>query len=598
MNRYSKIVNQMNKNYLFSILVFLFVVNQGLAQCPGCIITLPELPEDTVFITNPDPGQVGVAYDFDISFRLPKTTENVDPTINPPLPITTIEITSVTNVPPGLQWEASQTTFQTADETDGCVKFCGVPLTSDSFYVNVVVDATVAVFTQTTSFTIPFYMAPAESVSEGFSMTNTVGCGETTVEFTNNVASGGNEGVTYFWDFGNDETSTEENPDNITYSEPGIYNVTYEAVVDTLGYFLNGLTVEATDCDDLIGDPDIYITIFDPAGTEIYVSETISGTAPISFGLPSIPLEGGNYSVTVFDDDPFTQVNCGSVDFNFGTEGSLFDGDLEVSLDIINPQSTVSSEGIVTVYELPDAPVISPAEVEDLCDGTILNLEVASFDNIQWYQDTAIIINANTNTLEVTESGTYYVIYTSAEGCTATSEELVVNFLPTPATPFFAFNENELSLVNPQDLPADYSLQWYLDGEEMIGETGQVICMEVSGDYALIVTDNDTGCTAEHDNFQVFFPNEGCAMSSLNDLIVKGISVFPNPAKDVLQIEIPELNRGEARIFDMRGVLVWRGEISLIDAYSLDISAFANGVYLLKIEVEGEIYRERFVKAD
>ena len=588
----------MKKHYLFFLLAFLFVVNQGLAQCPGCLTTLPDLPEDTVFITNPDPGQVGVPYDFDISFRLPKTTENVDPTIDPPLPITTIEITSVTNVPPGLEWEASQTVFQTADETDGCVRFCGIPLTSDSFYVNVVVDATVVVFTQTTSFSIPFYMAPAESVSEGFSMTNTVGCGETTVEFTNNVASGGNEGVSYFWDFGNDETSTEENPANVTYSEPGTYNVTYEAVVDTLGYFLNGLTVEATDCDDLIGDPDIYLTIFDPSGMEIFVSETITGTPPISFGLPSIPLEGGNYSVMVSDDDPVNQVDCGSVNFNFSTEGSLFDGDLEVSLNIFNPQSTVSSEGTVTVYAVPDVPLISPAEVTDLCEGTMLNLEVAPFDNIQWYQDTAIIVNANTTNLEVTESGAYYVIYTSDEGCTAVSEELVVNFVPVPATPFFAFNENELSLVNPQDLPVDYSLQWYLEDNELVGETGQVICMEVSGDYALVVTDNETGCTAEHDNFQVFFPNEGCAMSPVNDLIIKGINVFPNPVSNVLQIEIPELNKGEVHIFDMRGVLVWRGEISLIDAYSLDVSAFANGVYLLKIEEEGEIYRERFVKAN
>ena len=588
----------MNKHYLFFLLSLLFVVNQGLAQCPGCIISLPDLPEDTVFITNPAPGQVGQAYDVDISFRLPMTTETVDPTINPPLPISTIEITSVTNVPPGLQWEASQTVFQTADETDGCVKFCGTPLVSDSFYVDVVVVATVFGLPQTTAFTIPFYLGPGETISEGFSMTNTVGCGETTVDFTNNVASGGNEGVTYFWDFGNDETSTEENPASITYSEPGVYNVTYEAVVDTLGYFLNEITVEATDCDDLIGDPDIYLTIFDPTGTEVYVSETISSAPPITFGLPSIPLEGGNYSVMVSDDDPFAQVDCGSISFNFGTEGSLSEGELELSFDIINPQSTVSSEGIVTVYAVPDAPVITPAEVDGLCEGTVLDLEVASFDNIQWYKDAAIIINENSTSLEVTESGVYYAIYTSDAGCSSTSEELVVNFIPVPTTPFFAFNENELSLVNPQNLPADYSLQWYLDGEELVGETGQIICMEVSGDYALIVTDNETGCTAEHDNFQIFFPNEGCAISSVNDLIVKGIDVFPNPTSNVLQIEIPELNKGKAGVFDMRGVLIWQAEISLIDTYLLDVSTFANGVYLLKIEAEGEIYRERFVKSN
>lgn len=589
----------MYKNYFFSIVVLLLTVNQGLAQCPGCITSLPDLPEDTVFITNPDPGQVGVFYDQDISFRLPKTTASVDPTINPPLNISTIEITSVTNVPPGLQWEASQTTFQTADgDTDGCVKFCGTPLVSDSFYVNVVIDATVFGFPQEASFAIPFYMAPAEIISEGFTMTNTVGCGETTVDFTNNVASGGNENITYFWDFGNNETSTEENPASVTYNEPGTYNITYEAVIDTLGYFLNGITVEATDCDDLVGDPDLYLTIFDQNGVEIFVSETISDTPPVFFSLPSIPLEGGNYSVLVSDDDPFTQVNCGSVNFNFSTEGVLFDGDLEVSMDILNPQTIINSEGIVIIYAAPEVLVISPMEVADLCEGESIDLEVLSFGGVQWYRDSTLILNADFTTFEVTESGAYYVVYTNFDGCTSISEEVVVNFLPVPATPFFAFSENELSLVNPQNLPTDFGLQWYLNGDLLIGETGQTICMEVSGDYALVVTDNETGCTAEHDNFQVFFPNEGCAMTSVNDLIINDIRLYPNPARDFISIEIPELMIEEMSIYDVRGVEILRETADLRDRYSLDVSSFENGVYLLRIESEGEIYRGRFVKVN
>jgi len=174
----------------------------------------------------------------------------------------------------------------------------------------------------------------------------------------------------------------------------------------------------------------------------------------------------------------------------------------------------------------------------------------------------------------------------------------MVNFIPVPATPFFAFSENELTLVNPQNLPADFSLQWYLDGAPLVGETGQVICMEVSGDYALVVTDNETGCTAEHDNFQVFFPNEGCAMSPINNLIVNDIRIYPNPASDFIQLELPDLTIEEMSVYDVRGVEVWRGEADLRDTYSLDISSFASGVYLLKMEGEGEIYRGRFVKAN
>ena len=42
------------------------------------------------------------------------------------------------------------------------------------------------------------------------------------MEFTNNVPSNGQNGFSYLWDFGNSQTSTDENPSAVTYTEPGI----------------------------------------------------------------------------------------------------------------------------------------------------------------------------------------------------------------------------------------------------------------------------------------------------------------------------------------------------------------------------------------
>ncbi len=586
----------MNLRYFFALLA-LCLAGQVAAQCPGCITDLPpDLPADTVYLDNPEPGQVGVYYDQDISFRLPQTTAAVDPDISPALNISNIEITSVTGLPPGLQWEASQLDFDTGDgETDGCVKFCGTPLVSDSFYVQVTVDASVLITTQEASFEIGFYIAPAETATDGFSMTDNVDCGEATVSFTNNIPSNGNDGVMYFWDFGNGTTSNAENPADVTYSEPGSYEVSYEVVIDTLGYFLTEVVIADAGCTDLIGTADFYIRIYDPSGAEVFASNTISNDPPVVFAVPSLLLTAGTYSIEVKDDDPFQQVDCGTVTFNFATEGTLFDGELAVDLDIVNPTNTVSSTGTVTVFAEPDAPQITPADPEPLCAGETITLSVAEYETITWYVDDELIPTATANTLEVATAGVYYAVYTSAEGCSAASATTAVAVQPVPANPFFAFNENELYVTNPENLPDNYTLQWFFDGAPIEGADGLAICMEASGDYDLTVTDTETGCTATHSNFQVFFPNEGCA-SSLHNISVSGLNIYPNPTTGFLTLDLPDAATETAVIYDLRGAILWQGEIDLRTPYTFDVSDFAEGIYVLKIKRKGEIYRERFVK--
>ena len=112
------------------ILIFLLIFSFSttfFAQtgCPGCIVNLPEgMPMDTLFLGDAADGQVNVAYDSDLSFRLPITTTTVaetDPSIPAGLGINKIIIEGVSNLPPGLSWEASQTTFDPSEMNDGCV---------------------------------------------------------------------------------------------------------------------------------------------------------------------------------------------------------------------------------------------------------------------------------------------------------------------------------------------------------------------------------------------------------------------------------------------------------------------------------------------
>ena len=241
--------------------------------CPGCEVSLPEdLPEDTIFLSAATPGQANVYYDNDLSFRLPKTTTPVaaiDSTTPPNLPISSFEIVSVGNLPPGLRWEANQRVFNTSEETDGCVKFCGTPLLPGLYMVEVVVEAQVVILTERTSFSFPLLIQPSVSSSEGFRMINNVGCGELEVTFINMLPSNGMEGFSYRWDFGNGLISEEENPGPLTFDQAGTYVVDYQAVIDTADFLLTKVVIEDTNCSDILGGrPDLKIDVLESGRAE------------------------------------------------------------------------------------------------------------------------------------------------------------------------------------------------------------------------------------------------------------------------------------------------------------------------------------------
>ncbi|MEL7425831.1 MAG: hypothetical protein AAFN81_22760, partial [Bacteroidota bacterium] len=225
----------MLRSLLFSFFLLLVVSLSAQTGCPGCLIDLPTLPEDTIYLSQAPDGQAGVFYDADLSFRLPLSTTPVneqDPSTPPGLPIDEFTILGVANLPVGMSWEANALNFITADTTDGCVKLCGTPLLAGFYEVEVVIEARISFLTQQTSFSFPLLIEPAETVTEGFTVVNNSGCGEVTASFINNVPSGGMPGFSYLWFFGNGQSTTEENPGDQVYNQPGEYIVDYQAIVD------------------------------------------------------------------------------------------------------------------------------------------------------------------------------------------------------------------------------------------------------------------------------------------------------------------------------------------------------------------------------
>ena len=750
---------------IFTLSFFLFN-NYGYGQtgCPGCQVDLRPMPDDTLFLSEINEGFENVYFDQDLSFRLPKTTTPVyaiDSMTVPGIPISKFKIVGLSNLPPGLSWEANQTEFDPTMQTDGCAKICGTPLATGQYFVNVDLEATVFGLSQSTSFAFEIFIFPEPDSTKLFEIFNQNGCGTTEAIFVNNVPSNGNPGFSYFWSFGNGESSTEENPANVSYDFPFVYPVVFMATIDTFPAQMSRLSVISAECKDtrippiLTGNPDLYFIIEELDGTEVFKSTNLENTDfPADFNV-NLTLEVRDYRLKVFDDDDIlagADDLCGEVIFNPRQSVLLKDSinNMDVLLTFFKPVTQIVERDTVIVYGQPPVPTITPESGQVKCGGQ--NEFTASVgQNIQWYHegnpvstdsvlmanqagrywvefvdpvsecsavsDTAVIaplafperpvltaelptikcegdiqlsssVNGNIEwfyngnafssdtDIKVNQSGTYIVHHTdSTTNCTIISDSLVIGepvyptqptispddlqlncLLPLqlsssvsgnviwyferdsistepdvfaefageywvanidpnnacvtlsdtadvldivyPNSPEFENNANLLALLPSVVLPIDYSLQWYLDGDELVGEIGPERCARTSGLYTLVITDNDTGCTSEFEMNVTHDDTADCTSGTTEVADLQSIAkVYPNPTLDQFYIEMKnfELENWSAELFSIDGKTIFKKEFSS-DKGLMETSDIIPGIYFLRVTTVSGIYATKVVK--
>ncbi len=574
--------------------------------CPNCTLNLPpNLPADTVFIEPMPDGSVGEAYDEDISFRLPTTTDAVavlDTTVLPGLPLEEISITSITNLPVGLAWETDRANYMLPDTTDGCVRFCGIPQQRGMFLVRVTLTARVFVITQSLTFNMPLYIGGATSTTDGFSMENNRDCGTATVDFFNNIPSHSDGFYDYFWDFGNGTTSTDETPNAQRYEEAGVYPVQYRAIVDTVGYVLNSVTIlENEACTDLLGNPDLFLAITNAAGEEIASTEPFEeAELPLTIQLFTPINENETYTISFTDFDRFLEGEddpCGEFPFTTESEG-VAEGDFIFELAIQNNRDTITSVDSVYVFAIPDAPDIFVSPSEEVCAGETVGLKTTTYaENLQWYKEEEIILDAIAPSINVMETSKYQVAYTSEEGCTAFSDFQTVLVNPLPPIPIFSNENNLLQLSDLGILTNNQNLQWYLNNTPIADATTPTWCAETSGIYTLEITDVATACT---NSFSTEITHDAaivnCNLTNVEELEVANLNIYPNPTTGLLYLELD--TNGKEKIswslFDLMG----RKQLAQVatDKQQLDLSQLPSGIYWLELRSENAVLTRKVVK--
>lgn len=237
----------------------------------------------------------------------------------------------------------------------------------------------------------------------------------------------------------------------------------------------------------------------------------------------------------------------------------------------------------VVVNNLPNPITITANGPTNFCEGNSVVLSAPSgYQSYTWND------GSTTQNLFVDSAGTYVCVVTDQNGCSPASgsNSIVVNiFNGTP--PVASFSGNVLSST-----PA-ISYQWYLNGNIILGATGQDYNATTSGVYYVIVTDAN-GCIIKSNTLEFTY-------IGFEEMGLQNISIFPNPTENqvVIDVKFNAPTDYSIEFTDMIGNQVLKTDFfnnknEMKKSY--DLTELASGIYFVKLNANGESFVKKLIK--
>ena len=106
-----------------------------------------------------------------------------------------------------------------------------------------------------------------------------------------------------------------------------------------------------------------------------------------------------------------------------------------------------------------------------------------------------------------------------------------------------------------------------------------------------------TAQDGEVEDYRINITSAGGSSASIEDAILEGITLFPNPASDVLNINLnSNLQRADVSLVDITGKVVYTNSYKNVNELQINTSDFATGMYQVVIATELGTTVKRVVK--
>lgn len=244
--------------------------------------------------------------------------------------------------------------------------------------------------------------------------------------------------------------------------------------------------------------------------------------------------------------------------------------------DGISACAAVSRAILITVKPTPPAIVTAPGGTTACAeDGVRLDANTGGF-SYQWMRGGTSVVGWTDSSQIVKVSGTYTVKVRTADGCVSISAPITVTILPSPV-PVISRAGDVLSTTTFA------SYQWIRNGVDIPGANASSYTITKKGTYKVRVTGSNN-CVGESLPFEAMDNYLGVSQANLSG---DQIRIFPNPTLGKVYIESPVNLSIEVK--DVAG----RTVLSAKDTREIDLSKYADGVYLLILRDKEEMVRQQ-----
>jgi uncharacterized repeat protein (TIGR03803 family) len=348
---------------------------------------------------------------------------------------------------------------------------------------------------------------------------------------------------------------------------------------------------------------------YDPATNELTTKVEFKGPNGLGFNAPLLLLKN-DQTIT------FPEIGDKASDFGTFELNAISSSGLPVRYVSLNPsvatidgnKLTVVAKGVAQIAALQDGnSVFNPA------DSVLTVIRVKNRQTITFDQIAPRTIGTEPFSLTATSSSGLPVDFSTTSGNILLSGSAVTlksagrtritanqagndEFLPAPnIEQTFCINPAKPSITIQTGATlalissgADNTQQWFYNGTEITGATGKIFLATQDGKYS--VRETVDGCSSE--------------LSEESDVVVNGledpanhISIYPNPVKNELSVDIGlpgkstiEINDAMGRIIESRDV---RGGVE-----NFNLSSFARGTYIVRIKTSQGVVNKVFIKPE
>ncbi len=250
---------------------------------------------------------------------------------------------------------------------------------------------------------------------------------------------------------------------------------------------------------------------------------------------------------------------------------------------------TTQDTVVVTVY---DVPLIAISSGGTFCDGEGIEIFVAGVSSVTWSPSAGLADPNSASTLaNPTIQTTYTADYVDANGCTGTAGTSTVIPGDLPVTGF-TFNQiSNYVVIFESDVQLNQTTTWQMNGIELFGDS---VAYDFPFDDTYTVTQIvSNSCGSD----TLVVDVEVIKQVGFEDIDALKLNLYPNPASEqvLISFEKQAIVGGLLQVYSSDGRLIY--EESLKNPSTLvDVSSWSSGMYEFSVQVEGKVWRSKFIR--